>query len=74
MADNDDNQSALLSVPVVVEVPVGFDAKDVVNNLNNNDEMILTFICQILALSESVELRESLKERLTDNWEDSEYV
>lgn len=50
------------------------DPSDILNGLNDNDESVLGFICQLLALSSSVELRDNLINRLTNNWEDSDYI
>lgn len=50
------------------------DPSDILNGLNDNDESVLGFICQLLALSGSVELRDNLINRLTNNWEDSDYI
>lgn len=57
-----------------VELSARIDPSDIVTALNNNDDQILTFICQTLALAHSSDLRERLKERLTDGWSDEEYV
>lgn len=43
---------------------VHIDPDDVVTGLEQNDELILKFICQVIALAESSELRERLLEQL----------
>ena len=49
---------------VNVNVPFDIDARDVVSGLNDNDESILQFICQVIACTHSLELREQLLTRL----------
>lgn len=57
----------MASEPTVAEilVPVRFDADDVVRALGNNDELILTFVLEMLHHAGSSELIERLIERLT---------
>lgn len=57
-----------------IELAATIDPDDVVRGLNGNDELVLTFICQMLAVSHSSELRENLRARLTDQWDDEEYI
>lgn len=71
-----------------VALEASIDAKDIVRGLNDNDEQVLTFICQMVALADSIELRERLIERLGVNvigpngeaqynaalWSDEEYL
>jgi len=56
--------SALIESPVCVSVTVHVDPVDVVRGLDNNDDRILTFICQLIALAGSHELRHHLLQRL----------
>lgn len=66
-----DEAKALLeaNVPLVARI----DPADIVQAMDN-DELVLQFVCQMLALSHSSELRDRLKERLSDEWSDEEYV
>ncbi len=64
---------ALVEADITLNVGVAVSAEDVVLGLDKNDESILRFICETIALSHSVELRERLQERLAD-WNDEEYL
>ena len=56
--------SLTIKAPVWLDVLVSVEPADVLRGLENDDERILSFVCQLLALAESVELRERLLERL----------
>lgn len=54
----------VLEAPVHVSVTVHVNPHDVYLGLNSNDEATLNYICQLLALAHSVDLRERLLQRL----------
>lgn len=63
-----------------VPFEIRIDASDIVSGLEGNDELILQFICQVIALAHSSELRQQLADRLgativdDATWQDEEYV
>jgi hypothetical protein len=77
----------LTESPIRVSVTVHADPSDIVDGLNGNDEATLNFICQIIALSHSSDLRLELLERLgidlksghvarydERHWQDDDYL
>lgn len=56
-----------------IRLVASIDPEDVVNGLNNNDESLLAFICQMIALSQSSYLRERLTEVL-GAWSEEDWV
>lgn len=50
--------------PVHITVTVHVNPQDVYDGLNSNDEATLNFVCQLVALTHSSDLREQLLQRL----------
>lgn len=54
----------IVEAPVHVSVTVHVDPHDVYLGLNSNDEATLNYICQMIAVTHSSDLREELLARL----------
>lgn len=73
MADEEEEKKPIGLIEANITLIAPIDPADIVRALNGNDESVLQFICQVLALSESSELRERLTERLS-TWADEDYL
>ncbi len=61
---------SLSESPLHVSVTVHVNPEDIVSGLNGNDDAVLQFICQLVALCHSSDLREDLLHRLGLDFED----
>lgn len=72
--------SSLVESPLHVTVTVHVDPLDVIRGLENNDALILNFVCQLIAAARSSDLRAQLVERLGASivdetiWDDDEFI
>jgi hypothetical protein len=77
----------IVESPVHVSVTVHVDPHDVYLGLNSNDEATLNYICQLIAVAHSSDLREQLLSRLgierkdgqlarynERHWQDDDYL
>lgn len=73
----------IVEAPVHVSVTVHVDPHDVYLGLNSNDEAALNYICQLIAVAHSSDLREQLLLRLGHSdgapydpkcWQDDDYL
>lgn len=76
----DRTMSIAIESPLNVTVTINVEPIDVVRGLDHDDSKIITFVCQVLALAGSLELRQQLAERLgaigmrPEAWDDDEFL
>lgn len=75
-----------IEFPVHAKWTIHVDADDVISGLGNDDDSILTFVCQVIARAGSSDLREHLLARLgvfidaegvryePKTWDDDEFL